>query len=78
MTMITPCHPDVCHAELEVRLRDALNRSSHVVLDLRRVGFIDCAGLRRMLDVQDAAREAGGHFAVIPFHFIDPGETAAT
>jgi anti-sigma B factor antagonist len=52
--------------ELEIRLRDALNRSSHVVLDLRRVGFIDCAGLRRMLHFQDAARETGGDFAVIP------------
>jgi len=52
--------------ELEVHLRDALNRSSHVVLDLRRVGFIDCAGVRRMLDIQHAAGEAGGDFAVIP------------
>ena len=52
--------------ELEVHLRDALNRSSHVVLDLRRVGFIDCAGLRRMLDIQNAAGEGGGDFAVIP------------
>ena len=77
--------------ELEALLRDAQSGSGRVVLDLRRVVFLDCAGLRRILH---AAREDGGEFALIPgpsqvqrlflithtygaLRFIDPGETGA-
>jgi anti-sigma B factor antagonist len=52
--------------ELEARLRDARTSSGRVVLDLRRVGFIDCAGLSRILELQRAARETGCDFALIP------------
>jgi len=58
---------DLAYAdELEAGLRAALNRSLRVVLDLRDVEFLDCAGLRRILDFQQLVREAGGEFALIP------------
>ena len=67
MVVVASGEIDLASADaLEACLRDALNRSSKVVLDLRQVGFLDCAGLRRMLLLQDAIREAGGDFAVIP------------
>jgi anti-anti-sigma factor len=76
---------------LEACLHEARARSGRVVLDLRRVDFIDCAGLRRILHFRDSVRD----FALIPgpgqvqrlflltstfgeLRFIDPGEIASS
>jgi anti-anti-sigma factor len=54
---------DLAYADqLDACLRDAHAQSERVVLDLRRVVFIDCAGLRRILRFNDSSRD----FALIP------------
>jgi anti-sigma B factor antagonist len=51
---------------LQAQLRDLLSSFSRVVLDLRRVVFIDSTGLRCMLAVDKASRETGVEFLLVP------------
>jgi anti-anti-sigma factor len=58
---------DVSSADrLHAQLRGLLSGFSQVVLDLRQVDFIDAAGLHCMLDVDQASRDAGVEFLLIP------------
>ena len=52
-----------CAYDLAASLRAASNRCERVVLDLREVSFLDCAGLRQILGFHFMA---GGDFALIP------------
>jgi anti-sigma B factor antagonist len=52
--------------ELQDRFRDVLEAGfSRIVLDLRNVSFIDSTGLRAVLTMDSASRDAGVRFAVI-------------
>jgi anti-anti-sigma factor len=63
VTVVASGEIDLASADqLEASLREAHARSGSVVLDLRRVVFIDCAGLLRILRFNDACRD----FALIP------------
>jgi anti-anti-sigma factor len=44
---------------LESRLADVCTRSGAVTVDLRRVGFLDCLGLRLLLDQHHRAAARG-------------------
>jgi anti-sigma B factor antagonist len=64
----------VVHGEIDVSSADPLHAQltgllssfSRVVVDLRQVDFIDSTGLHCMLDVDDASRDAGSEFLLVP------------
>jgi anti-anti-sigma factor len=73
---------------LHAELRGLLERCRRLVLDLRRVTFIDSSGLHCILDIDKASRAASVEFALVPgpltvrlfeitstvdsLHFIEP------
>ena len=58
---------DLATAErLERTLRDAQAEARQVVLDLRRLTFMDCSGMRVILGAAQRARQAGDRLTVVP------------
>jgi anti-sigma B factor antagonist len=51
---------------LNAQLTHLLRSSSRIVLDLRRVDFLDSTGLHCMLDIDLASHDAGVEFVLIP------------
>ena len=51
--------------QLEQTLRDAQLDASLVVLDLRELGFMDCAGLHVIVDAAERARRDGRRLIVV-------------
>ena len=51
--------------QLEQTLREAQLDSPQVVLDLHELAFMDCAGLRAIVDAADSARREGRRLAVV-------------
>ena len=51
---------------LERTLREAQGEASEVLLDLRRVTFMDCSGMRVILGAAQRARRAGHQLTVVP------------
>jgi len=47
-------------ASLRGRVRDLLNQSNQIVLDLKEVGYIDSGGLGTLVALYASARKAGG------------------
>jgi anti-anti-sigma factor len=47
--------------ELEDRLKAEISAGNEVVLDLSKLAFIDCSGLRAILSAAHKARENGGN-----------------
>jgi anti-anti-sigma factor len=53
--------------ELDAKLRDLRDTGfDHLVLDLSQVTFMDSTGLRLILSWDDAARENGIDFSIVP------------
>lgn len=52
--------------QFERALRDAQTEAGEVVLDLRDLTFLDCSGLRVILDAAKRARRAGHRLTVVP------------
>jgi anti-sigma B factor antagonist len=50
---------------LQAQLRDLLNGSRRLVLDLREVVFVDSTALHCMLVIDEASRAAGVEFALV-------------
>ena len=46
---------------LRERVADACERAGDVTVDLRRITFLDCLGLRVLLEEHDRCAERGGH-----------------
>jgi len=55
-----------CASRLEPQLRGLLGCARRLVLDLRKVCFMDCSGLHCVLDIHDASRAAGVEFTLVP------------
>jgi anti-sigma B factor antagonist len=53
-------------ALLERALREAQANASQVVLDLRRLTFMDCSGMRVIVGAAQRARRAGQELTVVP------------
>jgi anti-anti-sigma factor len=51
--------------QLEQTLRKALLRARRVVLDLRELTFMDCAGIRVVVNANSHARQAGAHLVLV-------------
>jgi anti-anti-sigma factor len=51
--------------QLQQTLREARHRARRVVLDLRELTFMDCVGMRVILDASTYARQAGGQLALV-------------
>src|SRR6478672_8814070 len=47
-------------ASLRSRVRDLLNQSNQIVLDLKEVGYIDSGGLGTLVALYASARKVGG------------------
>jgi anti-sigma B factor antagonist len=51
--------------QLKETLREAQLRARRVVLDLRELTFMDCAGIHVILDASDHARQAEGQLVLV-------------
>ncbi len=51
--------------QLQETLREAVLHARRVVLDLRELTFMDCAGMHVILDARNHARQAGGQLALL-------------
>ena len=51
--------------QLKQTLREAQLRARRVVLDLRELTFMDCAGIRAILAASNHARQARAHLVVV-------------
>lgn len=53
-------------ADLAAALRDPIEQGHDVVVDMRRVRFIDCTGIRTLQAATDLARRRGHRLVVCP------------
>jgi anti-sigma B factor antagonist len=51
--------------QLRQTLREAVLRARRVVLDLRELAFMDCAGIHVILDASNHARQAEGRLVLV-------------